>query len=79
MDHDLYSAPQQKMRLLLKRARIRKGQTQKSLAAELGEHQSFISKYERGERTLNSTEWIEILLTLGGDPMKVSKIISEMF
>jgi transcriptional regulator with XRE-family HTH domain len=78
MDHDLYSAPQVKLRELLKRARVRKGLTQTQVSIMLGQYKSFANKYESGQRMLNSTEWIEILLQLEADPSEVAIIISEM-
>lgn len=79
MDHDIYSPYQKKIRSLLKRARLSRGMTQKVLGEVIGEHQTFVSKYERGERVLNSTEWIEILKRMGEDPQRVAKILAEMF
>ncbi len=42
--------------------------TQKELAALLGRPQSYVSKFERGERRLDLVELIEIAEALGADP-----------
>jgi transcriptional regulator with XRE-family HTH domain len=41
-------------------AREEAGLTQVNIAERLGKPQSFVSKYERGERRLDFTEFIEI-------------------
>lgn len=52
-------------RKMLVRAREVAGLTQVQVAADLGQPQSFVSKYERGERRLDFTEFIEIAGLLG--------------
>lgn len=42
--------------------------TQKSLAEKLGKPQSFISKYESGERRLDLIEFLDIARALSIDP-----------
>lgn len=49
-------------------ARRDSGFTQQELAKILKRPQSFISKYERGERRLDLIEFLEILSALGLDP-----------
>lgn len=46
-------------------ARLRAGLTQVEVAARLSRHQSFVSKYERGERRLDFSEFMEIANVLG--------------
>lgn len=58
-------------RELLKRlvaARNRKGMTQQELAKKLRRHQSFVAKYERGERRLEVIEFVQICRELGVSP-----------
>lgn len=50
---------------LLKEARKKKGLTQAVVAVRLGKPQSFVSKYESGERRLDVVEFIEIAAALG--------------
>ena len=53
---------------LLIRGRQVKGLTQAQLAKKLRRHQSFISKYERGERRLDVIEFLEVADAIGIDP-----------
>jgi len=46
-------------------ARERAGLTQTDVAARLGRPQSFVSKYESGERRLDLVEFIKICNALG--------------
>ena len=45
--------------------------TQVELATRLGRHQSFVSKYERGERRLDVVEFCQVAEGLGHDPSKL--------
>lgn len=49
-------------------ARDRKGMTQQELAKRLRRHQSFVAKYERGERRLEVIEFVQICRELGVSP-----------
>jgi transcriptional regulator with XRE-family HTH domain len=49
-------------------ARKSAGVTQQELAKKLGKPQSFVSKYERGERRLDVVEFLMIARTLEADP-----------
>ncbi|MBR2118125.1 MAG: helix-turn-helix transcriptional regulator [Afipia sp.] len=54
---------------------VRKGADvrQETLAKKLGKPQSFIAKYENGERRLDVVEFITIARALGADPTKLFK------
>jgi transcriptional regulator with XRE-family HTH domain len=52
---------------LLIKARKNAGFTQMQLAQRLAVPQSFVSKYERGERRLDFTEFVEISEIIGLD------------
>lgn len=56
------------MRRLLRDQRINAGLRQEDLAERLGTHQSFVSKYESGERMLTFVETINISKALNLDP-----------
>ena len=56
---------------MLVEARRRAGLTQLALAKKLGRPQSFVSKFERGERRLDVIEFAEIAYVLGIDPASV--------
>lgn len=47
------------------------GIRQQALAKKLGRPQSFIAKYEGGERRIDVIEFIDIARALGADPMKL--------
>lgn len=46
---------------------------QRALAKKLGRPQSFVAKYESGERRLDIIEFIAIARALGADPIKLFK------
>ncbi len=47
------------------------GVRQQALAKKLGRPQSFIAKYEGGERRIDVVEFIAIARALGADPIKL--------
>ncbi len=53
---------------LLVQARKRTGLTQAGLAARLGRPQSYVSKYEHGERRIDIIEFLEIAEATKIDP-----------
>ena len=55
----------------LAKARRVSGLTQTGLAARLGKPQSFVSKYERGERRLDVIEFLTVARALGQDPFRL--------
>jgi hypothetical protein len=54
-------------REMLMEARTASGLVQTEVAERLGKPQNFISKYERGERRLDFTEFLEVADVLGLD------------
>lgn len=54
-------------REMLTNIRLEKGLLQSEVAERLGKPQSFISKYERGERRLDFAEFVEITQALDID------------
>jgi transcriptional regulator with XRE-family HTH domain len=61
MPSTLHSADYQIFRNFLVQARLDSGLTQTQIAEKLGKPQSYISKYERGERRLDFTEFIDLV------------------
>lgn len=59
-----------KFRGLLVEARKDAGITQVALAVRLKRPQSFVSKYERGERRLDVVEFGEVAKAIGIDPIR---------
>jgi transcriptional regulator with XRE-family HTH domain len=49
------------------------GVRQHALAKKLGRPQSFVAKYEGGERRIDVIEFIAIARALGADPLKLFK------
>ena len=58
----------ERLRSLLVDARTASGLTQQGLAERLRRPQSFVSKYERGERRLDVIEFLEVTHALGVEP-----------
>jgi transcriptional regulator with XRE-family HTH domain len=52
--------------------------TQADLAAKLTRPQSFVSKYESGERRLDAVEFLEVCKALGVDYVALSHEIFEL-
>lgn len=65
------TARYQKLRALLIQSRRAAGLTQVQLAEKLARPQSFVSKYERGERRLDVIEFLEVADALGVQPTQV--------
>lgn len=55
---------------MIREARLNAGLTQAKLAQKLGKPQSYIAKYETGERRLDVIELLDILDAIGGDASK---------
>lgn len=65
------------LRTLLIEARQSAGLTQVALAECLGRPQSFVSKYERGERRLDVVEFLEVTNALKVQPAKLIERIGR--
>ena len=64
---------------LLVEARRKANLTQTELSSRLERPQSFVSKYERGERRLDVVEFGEVANALGLDPLRIlSKLYREI-
>jgi transcriptional regulator with XRE-family HTH domain len=57
--------------------RRRHKMTQQELAARLSKPQSFVSKYEHGERRIDVVEFLQIVRMIGADPQAVIKEIFD--
>lgn len=67
MANALHRPQYELFRKLMIQARERSGLTQVQVADALGRLQSFVSKYERGDRRLDFSEFVEIANVLGID------------
>lgn len=68
MTRSVRSAPYLSLLEALVAARRNAGMCQADLALALGRPQSFVSKYEHGERRLDVVELLEISIALDADP-----------
>ena len=75
MEKSLHSKRQQLLIELLKKARKVAGLTQQEVADKLGKPQSFVAKYENGERRLDVVEFIDVTAALDAAP---GSIISKL-
>jgi transcriptional regulator with XRE-family HTH domain len=73
MQKSLKSAEYGRLIEVLVAARHKAGIRQQTLATKLGRPQSFIAKYEGGERRIDVIEFIAIARALGADPLKLLK------
>ena len=71
MRDTLRSPRQIVLRTQLRNLRKRQGLTQAEVAKRLRKQQSFVSKYESGERRLSVIEFIDVVRALGGEPAAV--------
>ena len=69
MTNSIFTDRYNRFRLSLIEARKAKDLTQVELAKTLKRPQSFVSKYERGERRLDVVEFFEVARALGVDPL----------
>lgn len=67
MTSSVFSQKYEAFRSLLISARKDAGATQQALAEKLGKPQSFVSKYESGERRLDLVEFLDVAVALQFD------------
>lgn len=68
-----------RIRALLIDVRKTQAVSQRMLAKRLGRPQSYVWKYECGERKLDVCEWLEVLEALSADPVAfLSKLSSDI-
>lgn len=77
MAKSVFTKKYDQFRQLLIQARKAAGMTQLELAAKLSRPQSFVSKFERGERRLDVIEFLDIAQALGFDPAPFLRKISK--
>ena len=71
MPRSVFTDEYETFRLLLIEARTSAGDTQVWLAKKLGRPQSYVSKYERGERRLDVIEFLNISRAMDIDPCEL--------
>jgi transcriptional regulator with XRE-family HTH domain len=77
LDKSVHSAGQAAFCDLMIGARKTAGLTQHELAKRLHRPQSFIAKYEGGERRVDVVEFIEICKAIEADPNKLLKVLIQ--
>jgi transcriptional regulator with XRE-family HTH domain len=71
MEKSLKSVEYQRLIELLVATRHKAGIRQQALAKKLGKPQSFVAKFEGGERRLDVIEFMTIARALGADPVRL--------
>jgi predicted transcriptional regulator len=69
----IHSKESAKLSAALRAAREAAGMTQQQVAKELDKPQSFVAKYELGERRLDVIEFLKITRLLNANPTKILK------
>ena len=78
MSKSIHSPAHQALRDLLIDARKKAGLTQHEVAEALSRPQSFVAKYEGGERRLDVIEFIAIARVVGLDPAATIRDLDEV-
>ena len=71
IDKTVHSSDQAALCALMVAARKQAGLTQHELARRLKRPQSFVAKYEGGERRIDVVEFVTIVRAIGTDPVKL--------
>ncbi|WP_441499319.1 helix-turn-helix domain-containing protein [Bradyrhizobium sp. 2TAF36] len=71
IDKTVHSSDQAVFCTLMIAARKDAGLTQSALARRLRKPQSFVAKYEGGERRLDVVEFVAVVRAIGRDPVKL--------
>lgn len=71
----LHQPEHQALRELLRQARHRAGLNQQTLAKRVNRPQSFVAKYEGGERRLDVIEFLAVCRAMDADPIKLLRAL----
>jgi transcriptional regulator with XRE-family HTH domain len=77
MGKSIHSPQHQKLRELLIAARKKASMTQAEVAELLGRPQSFVAKYEEGERRLDVIEFMQVARAVGADPARLLRLLAD--
>jgi transcriptional regulator with XRE-family HTH domain len=78
LDKSVHSVAQSEFSALMIKARKAASLTQHELARRLDKPQSFIAKYEGGERRIDVVEFVTICRAIGADPAKLLKALLKV-
>ena len=78
LSKSVHSAGQLAFCELMIEARRKAGLTQQELAKRLKKPQSFVAKYEGGERRIDVVEFIAICRAISADPVNLMKKLSKI-
>lgn len=79
MTKSVFTSKYDQFRMLMVEARKMAGLSQQALAKRLARLQSYVSKYERGERRLDIIEFLEVSNAVGIDPVEfLRKLTGEI-
>ncbi len=70
MPKGLHTEPNRRLRAQLVAERKQASLTQEAVAERLAKPQSYVAKYERGERRLDVVEFVEVSTAIGFDPVQ---------
>jgi transcriptional regulator with XRE-family HTH domain len=73
----VHSASQAQFCALMIKAREAAGLTQQELAKRLRKPQSFVAKYEGGERRIDVVEFLAITQAIGTDPLRMLRVLQK--
>ncbi len=71
MNKSIYTPRHERLLALLREQRLSAGLTQQEVADRLGKPQSYVAKYEGGERRLDVVEFLDVAEALGADPARM--------
>lgn len=77
MSRSVHTAEYEELRRQLIDRRKAAGITQQQLAALLDKPQSFVSKFENGERRLDVVEFLQVVRALGADPHQIIRSVTR--
>ncbi len=77
MKKTIHNSEYGKLISLLIELRKNEGITQTDLASRLKKPQSFVSKYETGERRIDVIEFLEISKAIKADPIKIIQSLNS--
>ena len=77
LDKSVHSDGQSAFSKLMIGARKSARLTQQELAKRLHKSQSFVAKYEGGERRIDVVEFVAVCWAIGADPAKILKALTK--